>query len=205
MSKVKEIPKKQAGRRSGPQNTRSHILQAAQLLFSENGLDKTTMRQIAAAAQVDPALIVHYFKTKQQLFVESVTPIVYGLETNALTTALSTATPDNRGERLAQAFVALISDDHTRQLLVGIVRSVSSDEHAVKILKDFIETSLAAQIETFLSGPNTKLKAELLGSQLIGLVVARYIVKVEPLASAPPAMLITYLAPRLQAHFDATA
>ena len=202
MSKVNDIGKKQVGRRAGSTDTKAQILGAAQTLFAEQGLDQTTMRQIATKAEVDPALIVHYFKTKKQLFVESITPIVHGRQVTILSTALSGVNHESKGEKLAEALVAFIMDDKIRPLLLGVVRSVMSDEYAVAMLKGIIENVLTNEIEKHINGPNKKLRSELMGSQLIGLIIARYIIQVEPLASASPEALVKYLAPRLQVLFD---
>lgn len=202
MNKVNDIRKKQVGRRSGKADTKAQILEAAQVLFAKQGLDQTTMRQIAAESEVDPALIVHYFKTKKQLFVESIAPIIHDRQINVLSTALAEANPESKGEKLAKALVAFITDDTIRPLLLGVVRSVTSDEYAVTVLKNLIENVLTNEIEKHINGPNKKLRSELMGAQLIGLIMAQYVIHVEPLASAPPEILASYLAPRLQVLFD---
>jgi len=202
MNKVNDISKKQVGRRSGNSDTKAQILKAAQMLFAEQGLDQTTMRQIAVKADVDPALIVHYFKTKKQLFVESVAPIIHSHQITLLSTALTEAHRELKGEKLAEALVDFILDDKIRPLLLGVVRSVTSDEYAVTVLKGLIENVLTNEIEKHISGANKKLRSELMGAQLIGLIIARYVIQVEPLASASRATLVAYLAPRLQVLFD---
>lgn len=202
MSKVNDISGKQVGRRSGGVNTKAQILRAAQTLFAAEGLDRTTIRQIAAQAEVDPALVMHYFKTKKQLFIESIAPIVQRRQSSIASTALAKTSHDLRGEKLAEALVFFMIDKEVQPLLLGIVRSVTSDENAVKILKNLIEHTFTSEIEKYINGPNKKLRSELVGTQLIGLVLARYIVKVEPLASASPDILVKYLAPRLQVLFD---
>lgn len=202
MDKVNNISKKQVGRRVGGGDTKVQILNAAQILFAENGLDRTTIREVAAKAEVDPALVMHYFKTKQQLFVESITPIVQSRQSNAISTALAKTSQQNRGKKLAEALVTFIMDENIQPLLLGIIRSVASDENAVKILKNLIEQVFTNEIEKYINGPDKKLRSELIGAQLIGLILARYIVKADPIASAPPDVLIKYLAPRLQVLFN---
>lgn len=202
MSKVNNISKKQIGRRAGGGDTKAQILYAAQVLFAENGLDRTTIREVAAKAEVDPALVMHYFKTKKQLFVESIIPIVQGRQSSAISIALAETSQEYRGEKLAEALVGFIMDKNIQPLLLGIIRSVTSDESAVKILKNLIEQVFTSEIEKYISGPDKKLRSELIGAQLIGLILARYIVKADPIASAPPNVLIQYLAPRLQVLFD---
>ena len=108
---------------------------------------------------------------------------------------------DTAGERLASKFVALISDGQTREMMLGMIRSVSSDAAAADALRQFVEDAIMKTIEEFLPGPNKRLQANILGGQLIGLFVARYIVKLDPIASIDDDQLVKYLAPRLQAHF----
>ena len=202
MKTVNNISGKRAGRPTGSSDARKHILQAAQLLFARKGLDQTTMRQIAAEAGVTSALVVHYFGSKQQLFVESIHPLLFAQESPRLLGAIADGTRETIGLRLAQAFVDMISDDKRRTLLLGILRSATSDEKAANALRDSVQNILLDEVEKNIPGPDSRLKATLVGAQLIGLIVIRYISKVEPLASATPEAIVKYLGPRLQAHFD---
>jgi len=195
MSKSNSISAKQIGRRTGSADTKAHILKAAQVLFARQGLDQTTMRQIAAKAEVDPALIVHYFKTKQQLFAESIAPIIYTHRTSTLAQALD-------GAKLAEAFVNIMTDKAIRPLLLSLIRSMTSDAGAADILRNFTDNSLTHEIGKYIPEPDRKLKTDLIASQFIGVMVSRYIIRIEPLASAEPAVITKYLAPRLQTYFD---
>lgn len=202
MTKSNSISGKSVGRRTGGGDTRASILRAAQYLFSSQGLDQTTMRQIAARADVDPALIVHYFKTKQQLFMESVAPIIDSHRADTLTKILEQAERAEMGQKIAEAFVATITNDKILPLILSVIRSITSDSGAADIMRTFSEHSLIRVIEEYVPEPDRRLKAELIASQFIGILVARYIIRVEPLASAEPAALVAYLAPRLQLYFD---
>jgi len=202
MSTVNSISNKRTGRRSGSPDTKGRILNAAQALFATKGLDQTTMRQIAAKAGVDPALIVHYFKNKHQLFMESMHALLYAQERELLEKALGNSRPQDRGSRLARAFIGFMSDDASRTLLLSVMRSATSDEKAAEIMREFVIKSLLDEIEKYVVGSDRRLRATLVGSQLLGVFMARYIVKVEPLASATPDDIVKYLGPRLQSHFD---
>jgi len=191
------------GRRTNSPDTRAQIVIASQELFASQGFDKTTMRQIAAKSNVDPALIVHYFKNKQQLFVESVAPLVYVHQVEAIEHALSMTPQNEKGTMLATVFAKMISEEKLRLIILGIFRSAATDEKAAEMLRDFVQKTVLNTVQRHLTGHNPHLRATLVGSQLIGIIVARYIVKIEPLASASAEEIIEYLGPRLQSHFDA--
>lgn len=198
MSGVNSTNKKRVGRRPAASNAKEAILKAASSLFASQGYDRASLRHIASVAEVDPSLILHYFGSKKNLFVTSMAPLMEG--PRMLPEALR-GDNDTAGERLAAKFVALISDGQTREMMLGMIRSVSSDAAAADALRQFVEDAIMKTIEEFLPGPNKRLQANILGGQLIGLFVARYIVKLDPIASIDDDQLVKYLAPRLQAHF----
>jgi len=199
MKGVNSISNKPVGRRPGVHDTKEKIITAARTLFADKGFDRTSIRHIAALADVDPALVMHYFGTKQQLFMESMLPLFEGprLLPNAMQGDITTI-----GNRLATFFVTMISEQATQNLILGLFRSISSEERAAVMAREFIQGGIIEHVEPFLPGPNKKLQANLLGAQLVGIFVARLIIKAEPIASSSPEELITYLAPRLQSHFE---
>ncbi|PID29913.1 hypothetical protein CR983_03420, partial [Candidatus Saccharibacteria bacterium] len=147
----------------------------------------------------DPALVIHYFKNKQQLFAESISELICSRQAKRATTALTTAAdPSQVGKNVAQAFIDTLADTETLQLLLGLIRSAASDEQAAQISREFMEEILIAEVEPYIAGPDSRLKASLISSQFIGLITLRYIIKLEPIASATPDQLAAYLAPRIQ-------
>lgn len=198
MNEVNSATKKSSGRRPKGNAAKDDILRAASSLFASKGYDKTSLRLIASVAEVDPSLILHYFGSKKKLFVTSMAPLMEGPK--LLPQALH-GDIDAAGERLAKAFVTLTSSNETREMMLGMFRSASSDTGAADALHQFVEDTIMKAIEPYLPGPNKKLQANILGGQMIGVFVARYIVKLEPIASINDDELIRYLAPRLQAHF----
>lgn len=199
MEHVKSISSKGPGRRPAGQNTKASIIDAAQTLFAASGYDRTSLRRIAQLADVDPALIAHYFGSKQQLFVESMLPLYDGPK---LLPDVLMGDPHCIGERLARLFVMMTTDPQRLKLVTGMMRSISSEEQAAQIGREFMQQSIMRIVEGYVPGPNKQLQANLLASQLMGVFMARYIMKVEPLATATKEELIVYLAPRLQAHFE---
>lgn len=198
MSEVNGTRKKSSGRRPAGSHAKENILRAAGDLFAHQGYDRTSLRQIASQAKVDPSLILHYFESKKKLFVTSMAPLMEG--PRQLPEALQ-GDIESAGERLATIFVRLISDSETQKLMLGMFRSVSSDNGSADALRQFVEDTIMRVIEEYLPGPNRQLQANILGGQLIGIFVARCVVKLEPIASIDDDQLIKYLAPRLQSHF----
>jgi AcrR family transcriptional regulator len=199
MSDVKSTSGNTIGRRPGGEDTKSQIVAAAQACFAQEGYDRTSLRKIAVQAGVDPALLLHYFGSKQQLFMAAMLPLFTGPQ--LLPGALE-GDDKTRGLRLATLFITLISEPSVQTLLLGLFKSVSSENEAAALLRSFVHEAVITRIEPFLPGPNRGLQANIIGSQLLGIFIARYIVKIEPIASADTKELIEYLAPRLQAHFE---
>lgn len=197
MSGVNSISGKSVGRPNGTSNAKEKILHAARIEFANEGYG-TSLRKIATQAVVDPSLIVHYFGNKQQLFVESMLPLFEGPRKIP---DVFNGDKSQIGERLATMFILLTSEPFTRNLMLGLFKSISTEEKAAEMVHQFIQASIIDLIEHHLPGPNKKLQANIVGSQMIGLFIARYIIKVEPIASAKNDELIAYLAPRIQAHF----
>ena len=185
------------GRRPGASGTREAILAAARRAFAERGYQHATIRQVAELAGVDPALVHHYFGTKQGLFVAAVQLPVNPVERLS---AVLADDPERVGERLVETFLAIWDHATDRSPLLTLVRSAVGDEHAAAMLREFITEEVLGEIAHRLGSPDARLRATLVGSQLIGLAMARYIVKVEPLASAPAAQVAAAVGPTIQRY-----
>lgn len=145
---------------------------------------------------------MHYFKTKQRLFAESVAPLVSVHQRGVFLSSTAGAPQEEMGERIARAFIGLPSNDDVRPLMLSLVRSAASDPTIADILRDVLTKNILNDVSRLMTGPGKELKTTLLGSQLLGFVFARYVIKVEHLVHASSDTLVTYLAPRLQAHFE---
>lgn len=192
------IQSKHTGRRQGASNAKEDIILAAQNLFALSGYDRATIRSIAKDAKVDPALINHYFKSKQELFIESMLPLFDGPK--LLQKALD-GPDDEIGLRLAKLFIFLISNGKTKSLMIGIIRSSTTDVRAAKMMNRFITQNVASILKMRLKVKDSGIISNLIGSQFVGLVMAREIIKIEPLSSLSEDELIKYLAPKLQVYF----
>jgi AcrR family transcriptional regulator len=185
------------GRRPGVSGTREAILDAARRAFAEQGYQRATIRGVAELAGVDPALVHHYFGTKQGLFVAAVQLPVNPVE--QLSTLLADD-PGQVGQQLIGVFLTVWDHAVDQSPLLALVRSAVGDEQAAAMLREFITEEILGQIARQLGSPDARLRATLVGSQLIGLMMARYIIRVEPLASAPAAQVAAAVGPTLQRY-----
>jgi AcrR family transcriptional regulator len=185
------------GRRPGVSGTREAILDAARRAFAEHGYQHATIRGVADLAGVDPALVHHYFGTKQELFVAAVQLPINPVER---LTAVLAEDPDEAGRRMVETFLSVWDHAADQSPLLALVRSAVGDEHAAAMLREFITEEVLGQIAHRLGSADARLRATLVGSQIIGLAMARYIVKVEPLASATPAQVVAAVGPTLQRY-----
>ena len=186
------------GRRPGGADTRALILAAARELFAANGYAGTSVRGVAAAARVDAALVHHYFGTKDDLFVASLQlkvdprvvlrPVVEGGVTGA-------------GERLMRLFLSVWDDEETRLPLLALVRG-ALDPGGQQLVRDGFLRMVLRPVGEGLAVDQPERRMPLVASQLMGIVVLRYVLAVEPLASAPAEDLVATYAPTLQRYLS---
>ena len=186
-----------AGRRAGASITRDAILEAARDAFARDGFDGTSIRAVARAAGVDPALVHHFFSSKEDLFLAAVAVPV---NPEALLAPLLAGGRENLGEGLARLFLGLWEYDPLRLQLVAMLRSSLTGEAGGALLREFVSRQLAGRLAQALDLPQARLRATLAGSQLVGLAMVRYIVGVEPLASASVETVVSAIAPTLQRY-----
>ncbi|WP_020521256.1 TetR/AcrR family transcriptional regulator [Catelliglobosispora koreensis] len=186
------------GRRRGSPDTRESILDAARRLFSEKGFDATTVRAIAAEAKVDPAMIHHYYGTKDQLFAET---IQFPIDPNVLISQIIAGGPDTAGERLVGAFIR-VWDSPVGAAGVALIRSAMSHEWTTRLLREFFTTQILRRVsaELQLDPKDAQLRVNLVATQMAGLAVMRYIIKIEPLASLPPEQVVAAIGPNVQRY-----
>jgi len=184
------------GRRPGSGGTRDKILAAARSHFAEVGFERATIRGIAAAAKVDPKLILHYFESKEGIFLAAVD---FPFDPAVAIPPLLEPGLDGLGPRLVRFFLETWESPAGSPML-ALIRSVVSSERAAALLRDFVTREVLARLARVLELDQPHLRATLVGSQLVGLAMLRYVVKVEPLASAPAARVATWIGPTLQRY-----
>jgi AcrR family transcriptional regulator len=188
---------KRRGRRPGPSRTREGIAQAARRQFAALGYDRTTIRSVAAEAGVDPALVVHYFGSKQRLFL---TAIELPFEVTDLVAQLESGPRDRVGERVARFALEVLGDPGARARWTGMIRAAASDPDAAGILRDVLNRQIFKPLAEALGSEDAQLRANLASSQMVGLVMARYVIEIEPLASADAETVAAAIAPTLQRY-----
>lgn len=189
---------KRIGRRRGSPDTRESILEVARRLFSDKGFDATTVRAIASEAGVDPAMIHHYFRTKEELFRES---LAIPFDPATEIPKIVADGVEHAGEHLIRTFVR-VWDSPLGGAGAALIRSAMSNEWSTRMLREFITTQILRKViaELKLDPAEAPLRASLVASQLAGLAMMRYIVKLEPLASLPVDDLVDAVGPNLQRY-----
>lgn len=187
------------GRRRGPNISREAILTAARRQFAAAGYDATSLRAVAAEAGVDPAVVLHFFGSKDGLF-QAVVGWPFDL---ARFTARLAAPGDERiGVRIVRTFLDFWEDPTTRAALSAILRSAMTHEDSATLLREFIAHQLWSHVSTQIDGPQAELRTDLAASHLIGVAVLRYILRVEPIASASVEELVSWLGPALSRYLE---
>lgn len=186
-----------SGRRPGSSDTRERILVAAREAFGVAGFDGATIRGIAGSADVDPALVHHYFGTKERLFIAATHLPV---DIPALLPRVLEGPPERIGHRLAAVFLEVWEEPRARAALLGMLRSAASDEHAAAMTRALILSEALGPVVAALGAPDAAMRATLVGSQLAGLAMIRYVIGVEPMASMDPAILVDAIGPTLSRY-----
>ncbi|MBP8536513.1 TetR/AcrR family transcriptional regulator [Streptomyces sp. MK37H] len=176
---------------------RDRILIAARNEFAERGYDKTSIRGIAKAAEVDPALVHHYFGTKEQVF-EAAIELIF---------APAMGVPDavhgsreGAGERMARYMFGIWENPVSRLPLLAVMRSALTNETAAVVLRGMIERRVLVRMAGELDVPNPEFRAQLAAGHLIGIAMLRYVLRMEPMASAEADDIVAMVGPTLQRY-----
>jgi AcrR family transcriptional regulator len=196
MTGARSSPKR-TGRRPGQTKTRETILRAASHQFAAHGYDRASLRRIADEAGVDQKLISHYFGSKQQLFV---TAIGLPLDPGAILPAVLERADEPLVERLADAVVTLLEQPEIHERVTGVIRGAATHPEMARMLREFLARAVFEPIAASLDTDRPLLRANLVGSQVVGLLMARTVVGVEPLASVPARTIADAVAPTLERY-----
>jgi AcrR family transcriptional regulator len=173
------------------------VLDAARRTFAARGYDAASLRAIAAEAGVDPGMVRHFFGSKAGLF-QAAMRLPFDVE--RAVPMLVAGGVDGIGERLARFLFTTFEAAGDRHPFITLVRSAVSHEDSARMLREFVTEQVLGRIAAAVRLPEARLRTALVGSQLAGLVMFRYIVKVEPVASAPVDTLVAAIAPTLQRY-----
>lgn len=186
------------GRTPGSPPNREAILDAARNYFERHGYERATIRGIAAEAGVDPALVHHYFGSKQQLLVAALKLPVNPRE---VLPELLAGPVEGIGERLLRRILSVWGADWARGgNLIGLIRTSMTHEDAARMMREFFTREVIGRLAEELEVPQPRLRIGLVASQLMGLAMARFIIRLEPIASADPETLIACYGPTIQRY-----
>ncbi|MGW4469859.1 TetR/AcrR family transcriptional regulator [Nonomuraea sp. NPDC004354] len=187
--------KRRTGRRPGASDTRGDILTAARQVFAEKGFDKATVRGIAREAAVDPALVHHYFATKEGLFVEAMR---LPIDPDDVLGRLLDGPREEVGERLVRLILTVTADAQAREPVLALMRSAMTNEQVALMMREFITNALLYRVADGLGISHLRMEAAF--AQLIGVVLARHVLRLEPVASADLEELVELVGPAVQRY-----
>lgn len=177
---------------------RSRILVSARAEFARRGYDKASVRAIARGADVDAALVHHYFGTKARVFEAALETALAPLRRRL--EDLPSVPSEEAGAQVTRLFLGVWENPETREPLLAVVRSAVSNETAAGIFRGVVTRMLLPRLSGTVSQGERELRAELAVAQLVGTALLRYVIRVEPLASADVRLLETRLAPVVHHH-----
>jgi len=187
----------------GPRGERgelaARILACARESFAEHGWAGTTIRAVARAADVDPALVYHYYRSKEDLLEAATTPPPGFLESVVEAWHGPTA---ELGDRLVRNLLAAWANDEYRVVLRSILLTAAHDAATRERLAQSVTLSLMGPAMIDLNDAERQVRAGLVASQLLGFAMLRYVWTVEPIASMSDADAIDHLAPTIQRYID---
>ena len=183
------------GRRPGSPDTRAAILAAARSRFASTGFSGTTMRAVAADAGVDAALVHHYFGSKDELFVAA---LELPVDIRTEVAPVIAQGPDGAGERLVATLLAVWDDPDNQPALQALARSLITGERS--LLTDGLIPVVVGPLLSQLVRDRPEDRIPLVASQVVGLIVTRYVVEFPPVAQADPAVLAARIGPTIQRY-----
>lgn len=191
------LRKRPSGRRAGDSGTREAILNSARELFADIGYDGASIRAIATAASVDPALIRHFFGDKATLFATTLA------DHTTIPQRMADAfvgDPDQVGSRVVDAYLHLWEDDETRHVLLALVRSATTSERAANMLMTVLGARMRDNPHLSQEDPAQGQRVALVASHLLGIAFTRYVIKLPEIASLSHEELVADIAPAIQRY-----
>jgi AcrR family transcriptional regulator len=200
------------GRRAGESGTKDAIAEAARAQFSELGYHGATIRGIAAVAEVDPALVHHFYGTKEALFAAAMKiPVV---PSEVLTAALSPAgggsgslvSEPGFGAHLVRTALTLWESDQLRETFIGLIRSAVTSEQAALMLREFIADSILGTISRMAgldvrgSAAEAEYRAAMVATQMLGLALTRLVLRLPAVAGASVDELAATVGPSVERY-----
>ncbi len=177
----------------------ARILREARASFAEHGYAGTTVRAVARAADVDPALVYHYYDSKEGLLDAATTPPQSFLD--QIVTAWQTP-QDELGEQLVRRTLRNWENPDHGPVLQAVLQIAGNEPAAREKLRAIIQRSMMGPSAQALDESERLARSSLIASQLMGLAFMRYIWKIEPIATMTEDDLVAAIAPTIQRYLD---
>jgi AcrR family transcriptional regulator len=186
---------RKAGRPVGASGTRDLIATEARRSFATHGFERTTIRDVAAAADVTPALVMHYFGSKERLFVET---MAIPFDPAYAVATLLEGERSRLGFRLAAFLLDAFDDPRSRAVLLGRIRAAVGSPDAAALVREKITGELIGPLSRSLGVDEPDLRAGLASTALMGFAVTRFIVEIDAVAALTRERAEAYLGRQLQ-------
>lgn len=184
------------GRRPGDADTRDRILAAARQLFAERGFERASMRAIAQEADVDPALIGHYFGSKQGLLTQA---LRLPVDPSLILATVAAAPRETMGENLVRALVSTWERPQVRQHFLGMLRTAASHETAREVMQQTLHDSIQAAVAGLVADDHAR-RSALVMTQMAGLAFTRYFLQIPEVAGMDVEELARTVGPTVQRY-----
>jgi AcrR family transcriptional regulator len=180
---------------------RDAVLDAARAAFHTRGYAKTSVKGVAAMAGVAPSVVGKYYENKEAMFAAAMR---LPFDPSHAIPELIAPGLEGMGERLVRATFEIFGDEETREDLLALFQAGSSASRAAATIREFLEESVVDRLSGVVGIPDARMRASLISAHLVGLGTVRYIVRLEPLASAPEEQVVRIYAPLIQDLLDPT-
>ena len=172
-------------------------MQAARESFADKGFAATSIRAVARQAGVDAALVHHYFDSTDELFIEA---MALPLDPRQVAAAILNGSREDLGRRIVTVFLGVWESDEGQQRMKAMLRSVVTSDDVARIMREGMTRMILEPVSQFIDLPDAKLRVGLIASHLIGMALTRYVVELEPVASADLDTLVDRIAPAIQQY-----
>lgn len=181
----------------GAGSARAAIVRAAADEFTERGYEAASLRAVARRAGVDSALVHHYFDDKADLFAAT---LEAPLRPDRVLDVVLGAPRERIGETLVHYLLTQLEDDRAAGRMVLILRTILSSGPGTRMVREFLTREVFSRLAAMTGGDDADLRADLAASQIVGLMMTRYALKLQPIASASPDELARRVGPVIQWH-----
>ena len=184
------------GRRPGAPDTRAEVLAAARSLFAERGFSRTTIRGVASDAGVDPSLVHHYFGSKDDLFLAA---LALPIDPRQLLAGVVAAGPDGAGARLLRTLLSVWDDPEMQPALIALARSVIGEDAGRLLTEGFVPVVVGPVLASLVAD-RPEVRIPLVVSQIVGLIVTRYLLALPGMVDMTPDDVAVRLGPTIQRY-----